>query len=261
MKQLSFPIGSESSFEAALSALTANPAYASASDVLGIVILGKQSPDYAKSLIAAHAGRGIKGHLLGYTMNNCLVDGINTEGGSTVTFFIFESAKADVYCYETEEEAEASCGDDLTARLAATENARAVQLFLDVYHIRRLDDFLGHIHLPHMTFPLIGACAGGTYKGGLQQPMFVFADRVYTRGIAAVIYSGADLEVKTKVLMSWMPLGRQHTFTKLLSPTVVSEIDDLPATFIFKKYFNIEPNEAFEANSLGFPLYVKRNGE
>lgn len=260
MKQLSFSIPNEHAFENAIDRVFACDAYEKATDVLAIAILGRQEPEYVERLIEIYKEREVKGTLCGYTAANALEYGICTKGGSNVTFFIFESGHADVRVYETEDMPEADCGANLDKCLKETQDAKALQIIPDIMHMRRLDDFLSAIHVP-MDFPVVGASAGGQWEGAEYAPMFVFSDHVYKRGILTIVYSGKDLSVNSRVLMGWVPIGRVHTFTKLKSPTVVSEIDGLPATYIFRKYFNVEPDKYFYENTLGFPLYVKRNGE
>ena len=260
MKQLSFSIPNEHAFENAIDRLFASEVYEKATDVLTIAILGRQEPEYVERLIEIYKEREVKGTLCGYTADNALEYGICTKGGSNVTFFIFESGHADVRVYETEDMPEGDCGADLDKCLRKTPDAKALQIIPDIMHMRRLDDFLSAIHVP-MDFPVVGASAGGQWEGAEYSPMFVFSDHIYARGILTIVYSGKELFTDTHVMTGWVPIGRMHTFTKLKSPTVVSEIDGLPATYIFRKYFNVEPDKYFYENTLGFPLYVKRNGE
>ncbi|MEE3382243.1 MAG: FIST C-terminal domain-containing protein, partial [Succiniclasticum sp.] len=217
-------------------------------------------PAFAERLIEIYKKRGIKGSLCGYTAANALEYGICTSGGSNISFLIFDRGHADVKVYEAAGGQEAAAGEDTNARLKAVKDARALQLIPDIMHLQRLDDFLGRIHVP-MEFPVAGSSAGGIWGLDGFAPMFVFSDHVFTAGILTIIYSGEDLSAKARALTGWVPVGRMHSFTKTVSPTVVSEIDDLPASYIYKKYFNIEPNEAFYDNTLGFPIYVRRNGE
>lgn len=260
MKQLSFSIPNEHAFENALDRVTAGPEYAAASDVLALAVIGRQEPEYVERLIEVYKEREVKGTFCGYTAANALEYGICTKGGSNVTFFLFESGHADVKVYETEATPEKDCGLDMQKRLKETPDVKALQLIPDIMHLNRLEDFISEIHVS-MDFPVVGASAGGQWEGGVNAPMFVFSDHVYKRGILTILFSGKDLHVESHVLTGWVPVGRVHTFTKLVSPTIVSEIDGFPATYIYKKYFNVEPDRYFYDNTLGFPLYVKRNGE
>ncbi len=260
MKQLSFSIPNEHAFENAIDKVIRCPEYAGASDVLALAVLGRQEPAFAERLIEIYKKRGIKGSLCGYTAANALEYGICTSGGSNISFLIFDSGHADVKAYETAGDGEAAAGKDTNARLKAGQDVRALHIVPDIMHLTRLDDFLKEIHVP-MNFPVVGASAGGSWGLDGFAPMFVFTDHVFEKGILTILYSGEDLSAKAHALTSWVPVGRMHTFTKLISPTVVAEIDGLPATYIYKKYFNVEPNEAFYDNTLGFPIYIRRNGE
>ena len=95
-----------------------------------------------------------------------------------------------------------------------------------------------------------------TTQGALQ---YIYGQQLYTDGILLIVYSGKDLYVHSNYELGWKPIGKEMEITKAVGSTCIATIDDIPATNIYKKYLNVEPDEFFLMNICEFPLLLNRN--
>lgn len=72
-------------------------------------------------------------------------------------------------------------------------------------------------------------------------------------GMIAVYYGGSDLHVKTYKMSGWKPIDKPFTVTKA-EKNIIMEIDNAPAHELFKRYLDIDPDDAFALNVLEFPF-------
>lgn len=262
MIQFSDPFETKEDFRSILDRVRSSPSFDSASDILAIAALGHQDPSFAEELIQIYNEVLDRGSFCGYTAADVVEDGHMNEGKNTVTFFLFDSSTCEVIPCDTEIESSEDVGHRITKLIEENEDCRALMIFPDVYHAKRLDLFLSALSFKDPEFPVCGAAAGGLWKEGITSPIFVFSDRVIECGILSILLFGEDLYVKAAALRGWSPIGRGHTVTKLASPLVVSEVDNLPATSIYKKYFKIDEKDPyFVQNILAFPWVLNRSNE
>lgn len=71
--------------------------------------------------------------------------------------------------------------------------------------------------------------------------------------MTAVYYGGSDLHVKTYKMSGWKPIDKPFTVTKA-EKNIIKEIDNAPAHELYKRYLDIDPDDAFVLNVLEFPF-------
>ena len=262
MIQFSDPFETKEDFRNILLRVKSEQAFDSASDILAIAALGHQDPAFAEELISTYNEVLDRGSFCGYTAADVVEDGHMAEGRNTLTFFLFESSSCMVIPCDTELESSEDAGKKISGLIENEKDCRALMLFPDVYHAKRLDLFLSALSFKDPLFPVCGAAAGGLWKEGITSPIFVFSDRVIECGILSILFLGEELFAKTAAFRGWSPIGRGHTVTKLASPLVVSEVDGLPASHLYKKYFDIDEHDPyFVQNILAFPWVLNRSNE
>lgn len=262
MIQISELFETTDDFRSILDKVKTCSSFGEASDILAIAALGNQDPSFAQDLINIYDETLDRGKFCGYTAADVVEDGHMAEGKNTLTFFLFESSTCMVIPCDTELEPSEEAGKKISKLIEDEKDCRALMLFPDVYHAKRLDLFLGALSFSDPEFPVCGAAAGGSWKEGIVAPIFVFSERVIECGILSILLFGEELYAKGSILRGWSPIGRGHTITKTASPLVVSEVDGAPASSIYKKYFNIEKEDPyFVQNILAFPWVLHRSNE
>ena len=262
MKQFSDLFETIEDFRSILDRVRNSPSFEGASDILAIAALGHQEPSFAQELIDVYKESLGRGNFCGYTAADVVEDGQMMEGKNRLTFFLFDSSTCKVIPCDTELESAEEAGKKITSLVKDEKDCRALMLFPDVYHAKRLDLFLGALSFEDPEFPVCGAAAGGVWKEGIIAPIFVFSDRVIECGILSILLFGEELYARGALFRGWSPIGRGHKVTKLASPLVVSEVDGLPAAYLYKKYFDIDGKDPyFVQNVLAFPWVLNRSNE
>jgi len=103
--------------------------------------------------------------------------------------------------------------------------------------------------------PLFGAIASGFEKG--MRPLVFCDGLVLDSGIAAVLFTGADLRISRDAFLGWTPIGNTMTATKTEGPKVL-EIDGVPALDIYRKYLGISDHSTFLYDAMEFPLLYRK---
>ena len=93
---------------------------------------------------------------------------------------------------------------------------------------------------------------------------FAFGDEVVSNGFVAVIFSGAELNVKLNYALGWHPIGREMPVVKggkgVTGECCVTGIDGITPVELYKEYLGVKPNKFFTNNICEFPLMIHRNG-
>jgi hypothetical protein len=93
---------------------------------------------------------------------------------------------------------------------------------------------------------------------------FAAADEVMYDGFVAVLFAGEKLKVNAKYALGWRPIGRRLSVELGSDPamgeTVVTRINDAPATDIYREYLGVHPDSFFISNICEFPFVVEREG-
>jgi len=108
--------------------------------------------------------------------------------------------------------------------------------------------------LPNVV--IAGAQAGDNGEG---ENTFVFTeDGVTDTGVVAAGLSGKNLVVNNSYNLSWIPIGKKMTITKVDGPRVYS-IDDQSPYELYSHYLGKEVADGLPLSAADFPLIIKRN--
>lgn len=93
---------------------------------------------------------------------------------------------------------------------------------------------------------------------------FIIGEHFLRRGFLFVLISGADINVSTKYILGWNPLGKAHIVTNRTSDeggnACINEIDGKPAGDIYKQYLDVDLDDYFVDNVCEFPMIINRDG-
>ncbi len=192
--------------------------------------------------------------------------GLNPVKSICFNFCFFEESEAQVLVYDTEQMTSFDSAEDIRKHLAAKKDAKGVLLFLSglTFPASR---FMQDVTRGYDDIPFFGALANiNTSDVGSESP-YAFGDFFVLQGVVAVIFSGASLNLYTESLFSWKPIGKEMEVTSCLQrndgsigDTLIKTIDGMPATEIYKKYLDVDPDEHFISNVCEFPIVVERKG-
>lgn len=92
---------------------------------------------------------------------------------------------------------------------------------------------------------------------------FSIADSLVESGYVFAAISGEELSVGVRYVLGWKKLGRELNITGRASDTefgnaCITEIDNMPAVQIYKKYLDVDADEYFMDNVCEFPFLVQR---
>jgi diguanylate cyclase (GGDEF)-like protein len=104
---------------------------------------------------------------------------------------------------------------------------------------------------------IAGAQAGDNGKG---ENTLVFTEAGMTdSGVAAAALSGDKLIVNNRYNLSWVPIGKKMTITKVDGARVYS-IDNCPPYTLYSHYLGQEVADGLPLSAADFPLIIERNG-
>ncbi|RLA19999.1 MAG: hypothetical protein DRQ62_11155, partial [Gammaproteobacteria bacterium] len=111
-----------------------------------------------------------------------------------------------------------------------------------------------YTNLPNVI--VAGAQAGDNGEG---KNTFVFTENGVTdTGVVAAGLSGENLDVNNTYNLSWIPIGKKMTITKVDGPRVYS-IDDQSPYELYSHYLGKEVADGLPLSAADFPLIIKRN--
>lgn len=197
-----------------------------------------------------------------------MVTGITTAGEihegesiierTVVVFSFFETAELQLVSYSGESETEQEVGRRMVDTILSEPAAapiKGIQLYATTQRMNGaglLEDMQSRL----AAIPVFGAGASSYDNDG---ETWIFAgDRMYEKGVAAVVFRGEELEIKAYSCLGWEPLSRAMTVTEIESPTLLKTLDGIPAASVYEKYLGIQNDDNFFKNMLEFPLMLKR---
>jgi PAS domain S-box-containing protein len=112
-------------------------------------------------------------------------------------------------------------------------------------------DFLETIHSYYPNLIIAGGLAGDNFK--LKKTYIIFDDKIYESGSLIVSFISKTLYASNNYNLSWTPIGKEMHITKAEGNTVL-EIDNQPATKVFKHYLGDQIFEKLPNSLLEFQL-------
>ena len=92
-------------------------------------------------------------------------------------------------------------------------------------------------------------------------PYIWIRDRIVRHGVTAFCFLGSKLRIHLNNGIGWSALGPVFRITKMDGDIVLKELDDRPASYVYKKYLALSPKNLGEEEGLLFPLCLERNGQ
>lgn len=203
------------------------------------------------------------------------------EMGVTVSFNLFESSKAKLVYYETEDYTAKQIVKDFTKVLEETDNARVV-LTYPTDSRNDFDKILDEVYVKAGENLTFWGCMSGTADYMMDNGMhyntaviddpgrerkfelFSIANGIIDNGYVFVVLSGEQLHESAKYVFGWKGLGKEMHVTgepiwDQFGSIGITEIDGMPASDIYKKYLDVDVNEYFLDNVCEFPFTMEKD--
>ena len=246
-------------------------AYRKASSVYVKLLLGKVSTDTAKKMVRTVSRLLPNAVIAGTSLT--LFGEHAEEVFLTVNCCFFEHSTVTLLEHDGCPEHYKTAGRHFGQRIARMKHVKGVEIFCAGLNID-VSRFVTGVTEKNEDVPFFGALAGiffdrHSHLGDSYQSIFnletyvsyyIIGGKLYENGIVMIVFSGEDLHIKADYLLGWKPLGKELTVTRSVSKTCIATIDNIPATEIYKKYLNVQPDKNFLENICEFPLLVERNG-
>ena len=175
--------------------------------------------------------------------------------GINVTCYVFEKKSTKVEMVWLDDESELSSLDDLWAYCNKKKNLCAVELISSMTYLDSLK-VDGNIPALDENIPVFGG-ASINYENFSTAADIIAKGHLRTRdGLAAVLYSGSNLQLSMSYILGWKGLGRSMKVTSS-SGKHIKEIDGRPPFEIYEKYLNLSLDDN---DGLVFPLVLVKNG-
>ena len=78
------------------------------------------------------------------------------------------------------------------------------------------------------------------------------------QGFVNVVFKGHDLHIHTGYSFGWTPIGKRMALDSVEGERIVHTIDGQPASYIYKKYLGLRPDQLIVENVCEFPFVIKR---
>ena len=254
MKQRTFKL--ESSYPAAsfAGAIRSTAGYESASDRLVVAYIpADMGSDGVQAFVKELTEALPEAHVVGMTSMGDFNPNYFIETRIVCTLLLFESATVHARAYDCAQESI----EDAAERFASEFGGRT-----DVRGALCLSSQIGFYPLPFvkraanaLKAPVFGSLAGMKDMSDLTTWAFVDGE-IFECGIAAVVFAGEDLHICADGNLGWRPIGREVEVTAVAPGGLVSEIEGDPATTVYKKYLDVDADEAFLDNVCAFPLLI-----
>ncbi|MBR1403362.1 MAG: response regulator [Treponema sp.] len=189
--------------------------------------------------------------------------GLNNEKLMRFNFCFFDESEVTVFDYDGENCSLNEIISDFKKNLSSLADVKGV-LLLGSGTTFKASHFMDEVTRGYEDIPFFGSIANINTADVNDQAPFAFGNKMIRNGIVAAIFSGKNLHFYTESLFSWKPIGKEMLVESgepgIVGDSIIKTIDGLPATQIFKKYLDVEPDAHFVSNICEFPIVVNRNG-
>ena len=184
------------------------------------------------------------------------IDGSTEEKGCLLSFLFFEQSGAELYHIKSDPGDEITEGQKLKALIEGTKDPRGVYLVPSNYSFST-EDVLEELK-DLRDIPIFGI------KTSLYETYtnfgYVPGKEVVEKQLLALIFSGADLDLRVHYNLGWTPVGKVMTVTKEENHFFVDEIDGKNASYVYNKYLGLRDDQIIPQNLSEFPLIIDRDG-
>ena len=225
--------------------------------------LSRFSAADAQKVIAMFHRELPKAKIVGMSLFGDPMVGLNTEKLMRFNFCFFDDAEVTIFDYDGDTCALNEITGDFKKRLSQINDIKGV-LLLGSGITFKISRFMDEATRGYDDIPFFGSIANINTSDANDKAPFAFGNNLIRNGIVAAFFSGKDLYFYTESLFSWKPIGKEMLVEAgepgSVGDSLIKTIDGVPATQIYKKYLDVEPDAHFVSNICEFPIMVNRNG-
>ena len=253
-----------------LQEITASEAYQRAGSVLAQVYIESWSKNHIANIMSTIQKSLTKAEVIGMTnvnrelfFSNPIFHEVNGgDGSAVIDLLCFESTQVEVCVFDTKSMPELIAGGNLGNLLSEKNDVKGVHLLTAGVGLA-IEDFLtmASAENPDVVFFGQSASAGRWIEVSENEEIdgvVWYKNRMLNRGFIAVLLEGEQLVIRTGYNFGWTPIGKKMTVTGMRNEQVVSEIDSVPAAYVYKHYFGLEHSQLISENVCEFPFAVRR---
>ena len=194
-----------------------------------------------------------------------------------INLMMFEQSTLCVHAFDCSTQSEFVAGGYMGQLLSEEKDAKAVLLLAAGYEIAT-ESYLAMATAANGSIPFFGATAAvmqrmARYIGAdfwVRNPdsnrqltgyVFYVKDgkpQLLPRGFVNVVFKGEDLHALSSYNFGWTPIGKPMRIDEMEGDRVVKRIDGQPASYIYKKYLGLRPDQLVSENVCEFPFAIKR---
>lgn len=254
MKQRTFKL--ESSYPAAsfAGAIRSVKGYDDAQDRLVIAYIPADvGTEDVRTFVAELTEALPEAHVVGMTAMGAFNPAYSIETRTVCTLILFDESSVAVRTYDCSQESAQEAGERFDDEFGSCEDVRGVLCFSSQIGFYPLPFVERAAHA--ICGPVFGVLAGMKSMDDLTT--WAFADgQLVECGLVVVVFSGKGLSIRADDNLGWRPIGRQVEVTASGPGGLVSEIEGEPAISVYKKYLDVDADEAFLDNVCAFPLLM-----
>ena len=259
MRQLTYALSKDRSFDDVVRLVTALPAYRTASSSLLVVFEphGEHRPTVIRHLKEA-AQKLPHTQVIGMTTQGPMATGVRVPTQTVCTFLLFEHATLVTRAFNCHDTSPRDAGCSYVATLRSQDDVRGILCFSSRVTTSP-EPFINAVGEAFPDVPIFGSLAGSAKVVDDESLIFCGED-LYDCGVLAVALCGADLHVSCNYSLGWRAIGKELKVTAYEGHGIVATIDGSPAVSVYDRYLNVTPDEFFFEHVCPFPLVMKRNG-
>ncbi|MCY6369587.1 EAL domain-containing protein [Clostridium ganghwense] len=198
--------------------------------------------------------------IIGVTSPAEIFNGNSIIDSCIVSITVFNSTEINTYAISKDKLSDFQCGKTLAQKLVK-ENTKVLIIFGDGNSLDG-EKFLEGINSVSKDIIVAGGLGGNIEN---KSEAYVFNEsEILKDGAVGASLSGKELYVHVDNNFNWIPIGKEHTITKIkenIKENIIETIDDIPAREFYEKYIGSENINKISEVGIQFPIMVKRNGK
>ena len=263
MFQRNFDIINESELIGAISILKDSHVFVDKNRIFLQIFFSRFSTENAKKIIDYIHSELPEVKVVGMSLHGDAMAKLNEARLIRMNICDFSESDVTVFAYDAQKQKEQKIYEELRTELEAIKDLRGVLVIATGLSFN-ISQFMERVTKGFENIPFFGTQASMNTSDSEMLRPFIVADDVIQTGVVIAAFSGKNLHFHTKAIYGWKPIGMPLSVElgkpEGIGDTLVSKIDGKPATEIYKKYLNVNPDINFVSNICEFPLVVERNG-
>ena len=251
---------SEANIHTVLREVSVMPSYRNAAQTLLLIFEQNWDVDKINRKLALIRETLPKVEIVGCTHYDDMQQIERGEERSILSFLFFEDCAFSVVRFSLTGNNDERTGILLGREISGRKDVRCVMALISKRH----HDIESVLRAADSPVPVFGATAlvKSAFHLDAGTSYVLDADGCHQDTLTAVIFHGANLNVKASYTLGWIPVGRTMTVTNTADNYTVTEIDGEPAAEIYRKYLGLSyrGHPLNLINICEFPLTTMRGG-